>query len=59
MALRYSLSAADAANAIEQAVASVLTQGLITADLAAVDPKATLVGTRAMGDAVLSALQAQ
>lgn len=59
MALRYSLSAADAANAIEQAVASVLTQGLITADLAAVDPEATLVGTRAMGDAVLSALQAQ
>ena len=59
MALRYSLNASEAADAIEQGVASVLAQGLITADLAADDLKATPLGTRAMGDAVVSALQAQ
>lgn len=59
MALRYSLNASEAADAIERTVASVLAQGLITADLAADDPKATPLGTRAMGDAVVSALQAQ
>lgn len=59
MALRYSLNAADAADAIERAVAAVLGQGRVTADLAADDQKATPVGTRAMGDAVVSALQAQ
>jgi 3-isopropylmalate dehydrogenase len=59
MALRYSLNAADAADAIERAVAAVLAEGLVTADLAADDQKATPVGTRAMGDAVVSALQAQ
>lgn len=59
MALRYSLNATDAADAIEQAVATVLAQGLVTADLAADDQKAAPVGTRAMGDAVVSALQTQ
>lgn len=59
MALRYSLNATDAADAVERAVATVLAQGLVTADLAADDQKATPVGTRAMGDAVVTALQAQ
>ena len=59
MALRYSLNASDAADAIERAVASVLAQGLVTADLTADDSKATPVGTRAMGDAVVSALNAR
>jgi 3-isopropylmalate dehydrogenase len=59
MALRYSLNATDAADAVERAVATVLAQGVVTADLAVDDQKATPVGTRAMGDAVVSAMQAQ
>jgi len=57
MLLRYSLDAPDAAAAVEQAVAHVLDAGLRTADIAA--PGEQAVGTRAMGDAVINALQAQ
>ena len=57
MLLRYSLDAPDAAAAVEQAVAHVLDAGLRTVDIAA--PGEQAVGTRAMGDAVIDALQAQ
>ena len=54
MLLRYSLAAPEAADAIEQAVASVLDQGLRTGDIAA--PGDQVVGTREMGNAVVAAL---
>jgi len=54
MMLRYSLSAPDAANAIEQAVSAVLDQGLRTADILTQGTKQ--VGTVEMGDAVVAAL---
>ncbi len=54
MMLRFSLQQAEAADRIESAVQSVLGQGLRTADIHA--PGTTLVGTRAMGDAVVAAL---
>ncbi len=57
MLLRYSLDAPKAAMAVEQAVARVLDAGLRTADIAA--PGEQAVGTRAMGDAVIDALQAK
>jgi len=57
MLLRYSLNAPEAAAAIEGAVASVLAQGLRTADLIVDDNHAAAVGTRAMGDAVVAALR--
>ena len=55
MLLRYSLNAGDAANAVEQAVSRVLQQGYRTADIAAQGE--AVVGTEAMGSAVLSALE--
>jgi 3-isopropylmalate dehydrogenase len=57
MLLRYSLDAPEAAVAVEQAVAHVLDAGLRTADIAA--PGEQAVGTRAMGDSVIDALQAK
>jgi 3-isopropylmalate dehydrogenase len=54
MMLRYSLNAPEAAIAIEQAVSSVLDEGLRTADIQTEDCK--LVGTVEMGDAVVAAL---
>jgi len=57
MLLRYSLNAPEAAEAIEGAVASVLAQGLRTADLIVDGNHAAAVGTRAMGDAVVAALR--
>jgi len=57
MMLRYSLSAPAAAQAIEEAVANVLDQGLRTADI--VDKGQSAVGTVAMGDAVIAALMSQ
>lgn len=56
MMLRYGLNQPQAAQRIEQAVLAVLDQGLRTADLAA--PGAPAVGCRAMGEALLQALQA-
>ena len=57
MMLRYSLSAPAAAQAIEEAVATVLDQGLRTADI--VDKGQSAVGTVAMGDGVIAALMSQ
>lgn len=54
MMLRYSLDMAAAADAIETAVGDVLNQGLRTADI--VTEGTTQVGTKEMGEAVLSAL---
>lgn len=55
MMLRFSFNNAALANRIESAVKSVLAQGLRTADI--FEQGTTLVGTRAMGDAVVKALQ--
>jgi len=54
MMLRYSLGMEDAAQRVEAAVQAVLAQGRRTADLA--QPGEASVGTVAMGDAVLAAL---
>lgn len=54
MLLRYSLGREAEALRIEQAVATVLEQGLRTADI--FSPGMQLVGTAEMGDAVLNAL---
>jgi len=55
MMLRYSLGAEDLAVKIEQAVEKALNQGLRTADIYTQGD--TKVGTEAMGDAVVAALQ--
>ena len=55
MLLRYSLGHVSAADAIEQAVNTVLDQGLRTADI--LSDGTMQVGTKAMGHAVLDALQ--
>ena len=55
MMLRYSLDQTDLADMIEAAVNQVLDQGLRTADI--MSSGAREVGTAAMGDAVVSALQ--
>jgi 3-isopropylmalate dehydrogenase len=54
MMLRYSLDAEPHARRIEAAVAAVLAQGLRTADIA--EKGQPVIGTRAMGDAVVAAL---
>jgi 3-isopropylmalate dehydrogenase len=56
MMLRYSFSWEEAAQRIEQAVQRVLAQGLRTRDIARAGD--TVVGTAAMGDAVVAALAA-
>ncbi|CBL45204.1 3-isopropylmalate dehydrogenase (beta-IPM dehydrogenase) [gamma proteobacterium HdN1] len=55
MLLRYSLNAADAADAIELAVSQVLDQGYRTGDIYTEGTRK--VGTSEMGDAVINALQ--
>src|SRR5512134_279698 len=55
MMLRYSLDRAEQAERIEAAVRKVLAQGLRTADIAAAG--AATIGTVAMGDAVVAALE--
>jgi 3-isopropylmalate dehydrogenase len=57
MALRYSFGMADWADRLEAAIASVLAQGLRTADIAG--PGAQPVPTRVMGAGILKALRAQ
>src|SRR5438094_7965318 len=52
MMFRYTFSRADIAQRIERAVRRVLGQGLRTGDIAA--PGDAVVGTRAMGDAVVA-----
>jgi 3-isopropylmalate dehydrogenase len=54
MMLRYSLGQPAAADAIEQAVAQVLEQGIMTQDIAT--PGCTVVGTKAMGEAIAAAV---
>ena len=56
MMLRFSLNLPEAAARIEQAVDTVLTQGLRTADIYSDGTRK--VGTFEMGDAVVAALQA-
>lgn len=56
MLLRYSMSENELADQIEHAVSDVLSNGFRTKDIASADT--TCVGTEAMGDAVLAAMQA-
>jgi len=55
MMLRYSFGLDDAAMAIDNAVAATLEKGILTADLSS--DKSAVVGTAAMGDAIVEALQ--
>lgn len=55
MCLRYSFERVEDAELLEKAVEKVLNDGLRTGDI--MQPGKKLVGTRAMGDAVLSALE--
>ena len=58
MMLRYSLDMGDAADAIRAAVTAVLDDGLRTRDIAdASTPADKILGTAAMGDAVVARLQ--
>ncbi len=57
MMFRYSFDRSDVANLIEQAVRQVLAHGHRTADIA--QDGETVIGTDAMGDAVLSFLKSQ
>jgi 3-isopropylmalate dehydrogenase len=52
--LRYSLSLEDEARAVESAVAAALAEGARTADIAT--PGEATLGTRAVGDAVMSSI---
>ena len=54
MMFRHTFARADVADRIERAVRATLARGLRTADIAA--PGEPIVGTRAMGDAVVAAL---
>ncbi|MDH4379073.1 MAG: 3-isopropylmalate dehydrogenase [Vampirovibrionales bacterium] len=54
MMLTYSFNALEAAKAIEDAVDTVLSQGLRTADIAEAD--SPVVGTTAMGDAIAASV---
>ncbi|MCL5096643.1 MAG: 3-isopropylmalate dehydrogenase [Candidatus Omnitrophica bacterium] len=57
MLLRYSLALPEAAEAIDSAVAKVIEEGCRTRDIySAVDPRAKLVSTTEMGDAIAGAL---
>ena len=55
MMFRYTFSREDVAARIEQAVRAVLADGLRTGDIA--QPGERIIGTRAMGDAVVTALE--
>jgi 3-isopropylmalate dehydrogenase len=57
MMFRHTFARADVADRIEAAVRNALRQGLRTADIA--QPGEAVVGTRAMGDAVVAALRAR
>ncbi len=56
MLLRYSLDELEAASDIERAVADVLSAGKRTGDIATDGAEEAVMGTRAMGDAVVAAL---
>ena len=55
MMFRYTFGSADIAERIEHAVRAVLRGGLRTGDIAR--PARRVIGTRAMGDAVVAALR--
>ncbi len=55
MAMRYTFERGDLADRIETAIATVLSHGLRTGDIKAVDE--TAVSTAQMGDAVVTALR--
>jgi 3-isopropylmalate dehydrogenase len=55
MMLRYGLNQATAADHIEQSVSLILQRGLRTGDI--MSPGMTLLGCRAMGDALIQALE--
>jgi 3-isopropylmalate dehydrogenase len=55
MMFRHTFARADVADRIEAAVRAVLAKGLRTGDIAL--PGETAIGTRAMGDAIVAALQ--
>jgi 3-isopropylmalate dehydrogenase len=57
MMFRHTFARADVADRIETAVRAALAQGLRTPDIAA--EGTAVVGTVAMGDAVLAALRAR
>jgi 3-isopropylmalate dehydrogenase len=52
MALRYSFAMSEPADLIEEAIAAALARGLRTSDIKS--PGMTVVGTAAMGEAVLA-----
>ncbi len=56
MMLRFSCGIVDAADAIDQAVATVLDQGYRTRDIFQNRPGEKLVNTKEMGDAIIAAL---
>ena len=56
MLVRYSLDESEAADDIERAVADVLSAGKRTGDIATDEEEEAVMGTRAMGEAVVSAL---
>lgn len=56
MMLRFSCGIVDAADAIDQAVATVLDQGYRTRDIFQTRPGEKLVNTKEMGDAIIAAL---
>lgn len=57
MLFRYSLDAAEVSDDIERAVSAVLAKGMRTGDIASGVQGEHILGTAAMGDAVMSALQ--
>ena len=56
MMLRYSFGLADAADAVEDAVAKVLNKGIRTGDIYQKKENETLVNTKQMGDAIIAEL---
>jgi len=57
MALRYSFDMGREADMIDKAIAGALAHGLRTGDIAS--PGAKAVGTKEMGDAILTELEGQ
>ncbi len=55
MMLRFTFGLSDAANAIENAISTVLEKGIFTADLT--DSKIAAVDTKTMGDEIINALK--
>ena len=56
MMLRHSFGLAQAADAVDKAVRTAISNGFRTRDIASGSPSETIVGTAGMGDAILSTL---